>query len=66
VGAVLLGPVIWLYRENLRSGPIYFRYKGKQLWAKIRNADYKVLFLTLNEDDIIEDNSSQDEVLDQD
>jgi hypothetical protein len=35
VAAFILGQVLWLYREELKSGPLYFKYKGKQLWVKI-------------------------------
>jgi hypothetical protein len=65
VAAFILGPVLWLYREELKSGPLYFKYKGKQLWVKIRNLDYKRRFLELNEHNVLEDNSSNEDVLDQ-
>jgi len=64
VFALILGPALWLWREHLNSGPLYFRKNGKQLWVKIRNANYKEQFLILNEHNLKEDNSSEEDILD--
>lgn len=64
VGSLILGPVLFLYQEHRKSAPLYFRKKGKQLWVKVRNRDYRKMFFAINELNVVEDSGRNEDVID--
>jgi hypothetical protein len=64
VASLIIGPLIMLRKEDNKTCPLYFKKKGKKLWVKIRNNDYRNQFILLNELSIIEDKSENSEILD--
>jgi hypothetical protein len=59
VFSLILTPVLLVYRYHLKSGPLYFRKKGQQLWVKIRNDDYRKKFRIANLDSILSEDNGQ-------
>ena len=47
--SLILVPVVALYILHLKTSPLYFRKKNKELWVKIRNNDYRKKFNILND-----------------
>jgi hypothetical protein len=49
VASLVIGPMIMLRKEDNKTCPLYFKKKGKKLWIKIRNENYRDQFIQLNE-----------------
>jgi hypothetical protein len=62
--SLFLGPLLMYYRQYKRVYPLYFEKKGKNLWVKIRNNDYRRDFYLINELNVIADKNENDAILD--
>lgn len=65
LSSLILGPFIGVSRVKQKYSPLFFRKNGKELWVKVRSVSYRKSFVDINEENIKEDLSTNEQVLDQ-